>query len=164
MLRKISGFNSNVRLLLVATSLSYLATGIFNVNFNFYILSLGIQADNLGRILSAAPLGHMLVAIPIGFFAERLGFRKAFLMIYSVAGLMLLLQVSTSNFFVIATAAFMSGVAISGDFVVRLPFLSANIGEADRTFLFSIDAFLTGLTYAIGALLGGFLPNLFLKP
>ena len=132
-----------------------------SVDFNLYILSLGIQPDQLGRILSAAPFAHMLAAIPIGFFAERLGFRKAFLVIYSVAGAMLLLQVATSSVFIITLAAFLSGLAISGDFVVRLPFLSANIGDEDRTFLFSLDAFLSGLTFAIGALLAGFLPNLF---
>ncbi len=160
-LTQIRKFNRNVRLLMLASMLSYLASGIFSVDFNLYILSLGIKADGLGKILSAAPFAHMLAAIPIGFFAERLGFRKAFLVIYSVTGLALLMQVATSNVLVITSAAFMAGLAISGDFVVRLPFLSANVEDSERTYVFSMDSFLSGITYALGALLAGYLPNLF---
>ncbi len=158
---QIRKFNRNVRLLLLASMLSYLATGIFSVDFNLYILSLGIQPDGLGRILSAAPFAHMLAAIPIGFFAERLGFRKAFMVIYSVTGLALLMQVATGNVLVITSAAFVAGLAISGDFVVRLPFLSANVQDSERTYVFSMDSFLSGITFALGALLAGHLPNLF---
>jgi MFS family permease len=160
-LQQIRKFNRNVRLLLLASMLSYLATGIFSVDFNLYILSLGIKPDQLGRILTAAPLAHMIAAIPIGFFAERLGFRKAFLVIYSVTGLALLFQVASSNVYLITGAAFVGGLAISGDFVVRLPFLSANVQDTERTHVFSMDAFLSGITFAVGALLAGFLPNLF---
>ncbi len=154
-------FNRNIRLLMLASMLSYLATGIFSVDFNLYILSLGIQPDRLGRILSAGPFAHMLAAIPIGFFAERLGFRRAFLAIYSITGIAMMAQVATGNVAVITTAAFLAGLAISGDFVVRLPFLSANVQDSERAHVFSIDAFLSGITYALGALLAGFLPNLF---
>lgn len=160
-LAEVRKFNRNVRLLMVASMLSYLAMGIFSVDFNLYILSLGIQPDGLGKILSAGPFAHMLAAIPIGFFAERLGFRRAFLVIYSLTGISMMAQVATGNVYIITAGAFLAGLAISGDFVVRLPFLSANVQGTERAHVFSIDSFLSGLTYAIGALLAGFLPNLF---
>ena len=160
-IREVRKFHRNIRLLMLASMLAYLATGIFSVDFNLYILSLGIKADSLGKILSAGPFAHMLAAIPIGFFAERLGFRRAFLAIYSITGIAMIAQVATGNVYVITTAAFLAGLAISGDFVVRLPFLSANVQDSERAYVFSIDAFLSGITYALGALLAGFLPNLF---
>lgn len=160
-LAEVRKFHRNIRLLMLASMLSYLALGIFSVDFNLYILSLGIQPDGLGKILSAGPFAHMLAAIPIGFFAERLGFRRAFLVIYSVTGISMIAQVATGNVYLITAGAFMAGLAISGDFVVRLPFLSANVQDSERAHVFSVDAFLGGLTYALGALLAGFLPNLF---
>ncbi len=78
-------FNRNVWLLVGGSMLVYLASGIFAVDFNLYVLSVGIRTDELGRILSMAPFAQILAAIPIGFFAERLGFRKAFLAIYGLA-------------------------------------------------------------------------------
>lgn len=160
-LNQIKKFNKNIRLLLFASMLSFLAMGIFNVNFNLYILSLGIQPDGLGNILSAAPFATMFASIPIGFLAEKVGFRKVFIFIYSVSGLALLLQVATPNIAVITGAALLSGIASSGNFVVRLPFLSANIADSERTTVFSVNSVVDGIMFAIGAILGGYLPNLF---
>ena len=65
-----AGFNRNVRLLLLASMLGGMAQGIFGVDFNLYILSLGMEPDTLGNILSAGPLAHALASIPIGFLSE----------------------------------------------------------------------------------------------
>jgi len=160
-LNQIKKFNKNIRLLLFSSMFSFLAMGIFNVNFNLYILSLGIEPDGLGNILSAAPFATMFASIPIGFLAEKLGFRKVFIFIYSVSGLALLLQVATPNIVIITGAALLSGIASSGNFVVKLPFLSANIADSERTTVFSVNSVVDGITFAIGAILGGYLPNLF---
>lgn len=161
-INNIKKFSKNVRLLMLAAMVSYMAFGIFSVNFNLYIISLGITPDNLGNILSAAPFASMLASIPLGFIAEKLGYRKIFLFIYTVSGVGLLAQVVTANVAIITAAAFVTGLASSGNFVIRLPFLSSNVEDADRTFVFSIDAFLGGVMIAIGALMAGYLPNLFL--
>ncbi len=84
---EVRSLNRNCRLGFVATVLSGMSIGIFNVVFNLYALSLGIEADVLGGILGAGPLAMALGSIPAGFLAERAGFRKAFLVIYGVAGL-----------------------------------------------------------------------------
>ena len=157
----IKNFSKNVRLLMLAAMLSYMAFGMFSVNFNLYIISLGITPNSLGNILSAAPFASVLASIPLGFIAEKLGYRKVFLYIYFLSGMGLLAQVATSNVTIITIAAFVTGLASSGNFVIRLPFLSSNIEKADRTFVFSIDAFIGGIMIAIGALLAGYLPNIF---
>ncbi|MBN1261595.1 MAG: MFS transporter [Anaerolineae bacterium] len=156
---QIRKFNRNIRLLLISSILGGLAQGIFSVDFNLYILSLGIEPDSLGRILSAGPFAHALASIPIGFIGELLGHRVAFTAIYGIAGIAHLVQVATPNTTVIAVAAFVSGLALSGNFVVRLPFLAANVSGSERTHVFSLDTLIFGLTMALGSLLGGFLPN-----
>lgn len=150
----------NCRLGFVATVLSGMSQGIFAVVFNLYVLSLGIGADVLGGILSAGPLAQALGSIPAGFLAEMTGFRKAFLVIYGIAGLAKLVQASSASVPVIAAAAFVGGLVFSGDFVVRLPFVAANTSESQRTRAYSVGSLLFGLSMSVGALFAGYAPNL----
>jgi MFS family permease len=159
-IRHIGRFNINIRLLLLSSVLSGIAQGMFSVDFNLYVLSLGIEPDGLGRILSAGPFAHALAAIPIGFLGEFFGYRVAFTIIYGLAGISQLVQVATGNAYLMATAAFVGGLALSGNFVVRIPFLAANVSPGERTHVFSINSLLNSITVALGALLAGFLPNL----
>jgi len=152
-------FSRNVRLLLLASVLSGIAQGIFTVDFNLYILSLGIKPDALGGILSAGPFAHALASIPVGFLGELFGYRKAFGAIYGLAGLSQLAQVATPNLSVIVAGAFMAGLAFSGDFVVRLPFLAANADDSRRTHVFSFSTVLGAASFSIGSLFAGYMPN-----
>lgn len=158
--QQIKRFNLNIRLLLLSSVLSGVAQGIISVDFNLYILSLGIDPDGLGRILSAGPFAHAVASIPIGFLGELLGYRTAFIAIYGIAGLSQLAQVATPNINLISIAAFVGGLALSGNFVVRLPFLAANVEGSERTHVFSVNSLLHSVTLAVGAVLAGHLPNL----
>ncbi len=153
--------NRNVRLLLLATSLSSLAEGIFGVDLNLYVLSLGALPDALGNILSAGPFAHALASIPVGFLGELFGFRKTFFAIYLLAGLSRLSQVASADVGIIALGAFAAGLALSGDFVVRLPFLAANSQDAHRAHIFSLSSVLSSIFFAFGSLVAGYLPNVF---
>jgi len=151
--------NRNVQLLLLATVLTGISQGIFGVNFNLYILTLGIQPDTLGTILSAAPFAHALASIPVGFLGERLGFRKTFTAIYALAGLAQVSQVATGHLNLIILGSFLTGLAFSGDFVVRLPFLASNSDEGRRMHIFGASSVLNSASYALGSLIAGYLPN-----
>lgn len=146
---------------MAASVLSGVASGIFTVDFNLYILNIGIKADGLGQILSASPFAHCLAAIPIGFIGELVGYKKAFLGIFIISGVAQLAQVAIPNINLISLAAFAGGLALSGNFVVRLPFLSANVKGSERSHVFTLDSILNAISFAFGALLAGYLPNLF---
>lgn len=153
-------FNRNIRLLLVASVFGGIASGILDVDFNLYVLSLGIAPDSLGQILSAGPFAHVLAAIPIGFLGEVLGYRTAFIIIYGITGLSQIAQAATGNAYLIAAAGFVGGLAVSGNFVVRMPFLAVNSTPKQRIHVFTLNSVLHGVTYAVGSLLAGYLPNL----
>lgn len=154
--------NQNCRLNFATTVLQGFGQGVYLLVFNLYILALGIDADVLGVILSLAPLAQAIGSIPIGFLAERIGFRKTFVIIYGVTGLARLLQVSSSSTVIIGAAAFFSGLALAGDFVVRIAFLAANSRRQERTNIYSFSSFLFSFSLAVGSLVAGFIPNLFL--
>ncbi len=153
-------FNQNVRLLMLTSCLSGIGYGIFSVDFNLYILSLGFNPADLGRVLSMGPFAQILSAIPIGFVAEKMGYRRIYVAIFAIIGLMQFTQAAVVQLPWIAGAAFISGLAASGGFVVKLPFLNANTSDAERTHAFSMDSLLQGVFTALGALIAGYLPNL----
>lgn len=157
---RVRALHRNVHLALIAGVLGGLAYAVFNVVFNLYILSLGIEADVLGRIVGATPLAEALAAIPSGFIAEQIGFRKSMLIIYAATGLSRLAQLSTPDASLIALAGFIGGLGSAGAFVVRIPFLAANSAEEERNLVFSMNSVLQSVSMALGALFAGHLPNL----
>lgn len=155
--------NQNCHLNFATTILQGFGQGVYLLVFNLYILALGIDADVLGIILSLAPLAQAIGSIPIGFLAERIGFRKTFVIIYGVTGLARILQASNNSIAVIGGAAFISGLSLAGDFVVRIAFLAANSRPEERTNIYSFSSFLFSFSLAVGSLVAGFIPNLFIS-
>jgi MFS family permease len=153
-------YNQNCKLLFTVTVLNGFSQGIFMVVFNLYILSLGITPDVLGGILSAGPFAQALGSIPMGFLMETIGFKKVFLIIYGVSGIAKLVQVASAFVPLISGAAFVSGLALAGDFVVRLPFLAANTEPEQRTQVYSMSAILNSISMALGSLFAGYAPTL----
>ena len=162
-IHQVRGFNRNCRLALASSLLNGTAQGIFSVVFNLYILSLGITPDVLGRVLSADPFAQALGSIPVGFLAEIVGFRNSFLSIYGLNGLAKLVQSTVELLPIIALAGFTGGLAYSGDFVVRLPFLAANTEGPQRTLAYTVQNMVFGVSVSLGALFAGFAPNWFLR-
>ena len=162
-LRSLGDMNSNIKRLFTSTALNSVSQGIFLVVFNLYILNMGISPDILGWILSAGPYAQALGSIPIGFLMEIIGFKKVFLIIYLGAGLARIFQVVTPVVPLILLAAFTGGLALAGDFVVRLPFLAANADETQHNKVYSVSSILMAICVAAGSLLGGYIPNLFIQ-
>jgi MFS family permease len=159
---KIMGqLNRECRLYFVGIGMNGISQGIFMVVFNLYILSMGISTETLGGILSAGPFAQALGSVPIGFLMESIGFKTTFVVIYGVSSIAKLLQVITPSVPLMAVAAFTSGLALSGDFVVRLPFLAANTTPEQRTHVYSLSSIIYSVTIAVGSLLAGFIPSLF---
>ncbi len=152
----------NCQLNLATSVFQGLGYGVFLLCFNLYILAVGIDINALGIILSASPFAQAIGSIPIAVLADRFGYRRTFVAIYSVTGLTMLLQAYSDSILIIGGAAFLSGLALSGDFVVRISFLATNSRPEDRAQLYSFSTFLFSLSQAIGMLIAGFLPNLFL--
>ena len=153
--------NRECRLYFLGIIFNGISQGIFTVVFNLYILSMGISTETLGLILSVAPFAQMLGSIPVGVLMERIGYKKTFILVYGISGVARLLQVATPSVPLIAFAAFAGGLAQSGDFVVRLPFLSANTTAEQRTHVFSLSAIMFSTTIALGSLLAGYVPTFF---
>jgi hypothetical protein len=78
-MRALSGFNVNIKLLLLRTIIMGLYAGVYGIIFNLYILDLGYRTDFLGLLLSVSLLTSSIVSIPAGILCDRFDRRKLML-------------------------------------------------------------------------------------
>ena len=158
-LANIKYFNRNIKLYILATVLINVGFGIFYADFNLYILSMGMTPDFLGVILSLAPFAEGISSIPLGFLAEKIGFKRSLIMVYIVLGIAYFIQVVSPIKSLIMLGSLMVGLVVGGNFIIQLPFLSHYTGE-DRNSAFSLTTLVYYITYSAGGLIGSQLPAL----
>lgn len=159
-MRRVRRLDRSIGLYFAAVALSSIALGIFSVAFNLYILSVGIGEGKLGAIVGAGPFATALVAIPVAFAAEIIGYKSSFLIILAITGATQLARVATASVPVILVAAFIGGLGSAGEFVVKLPFLADYSDASNRTLVFSLNTLLTSVATAVGTVLAGYMPNM----
>jgi len=153
------GLNRNIRTYLLTALLINFGFGVFQTDFNLYILSMGLTPDFLGVVLSLTPFAQALAAIPIGFMAEKIGYKRSLILVNLVVGLAYFLRVISGNPVLIMAASFMAGVMACGYFIIQLPFISHYAGE-NRNAAYIINSIVFYTAMSIGAMTGGFLPEI----
>ncbi len=154
-------FSTGARLYLLASILQGIGFGIFQLFFNFYILSLGYRRDFLGLLISLPSITTLGVALFTGYVSDRIGRKRAFigsrLLAAAAQGLMLIWPVPAG----LILSGILQGIGESLFRATSAPFLLEESGERERTHLFSFSAGLGTLSSFLGSTLGGYLPTLF---
>jgi MFS family permease len=152
-------FRLNARLYLINVIITGAAMGVFRLLFNFYVLSLGYDEALLGTLVTVNSLTALLVALPMGYLADRLGRKTSLLVSGALMAVSVLVMVTwpTSAVFYISNIFF--GVAQSLAAVTMAPFLMENSGEEERTYLFSFGSGLQMASASVGNWIGGYLPS-----
>lgn len=158
-LHQIQGFNRNARLYLLSAFIRGVQFGIFRLIFNLYIVSLGYRQDFLGLLCALEPLVMLLASLPVGMLSDHIGHKRTLLLSNTGRLLALLGFVFAPG----ATGLLVSSVVLGGAkallHVSRLPFITENSDEHNRTTLFSADFALLMLAGFLGNLIGGWLPG-----
>ncbi|OGO31387.1 MAG: hypothetical protein A2136_03025 [Chloroflexi bacterium RBG_16_54_11] len=152
-------FKPNARLYLLYAIIAGAAVGIFRLLFNFYVLSLGFDQKLLGNLVTTSSITALIVALPMGYLADRLG-RKASLLLSGViiclSVAMMVIWPATGNLYAMNI---LSGAAQSLAGVTMSPFLMENSSERERTYLFSFSAGMQMVSASLGNWVGGYLPS-----
>jgi len=155
--KSVFGFNRNIILYLVMLFVANLGFGVVGAGFNLYILSMGMSPDMLGVILSLTPFAQMLMAIPIGFLAEKIGNKRGMILINVIVGVAYFMRVISTNQALILAGSFLLGAVQSGYFIMQMPFISHYAGTGkDKEFITASITFYSAML--IGNLIGGYLP------
>jgi len=157
---QVGAFKPNARLYLVNVIISGAAMGIFRLLFNFYVLSLGYNEALLGKLVTTSSITSLLVALPCGYLADRLGRKPSLIIAGLLTSLSFLGMVISPLVGVLYLANIIFGVSQSLAAVTMGPFLMENSGETERTYLFSMGSGLQMASASIGNWIGGYLPTI----
>jgi MFS family permease len=155
-----TGFHTNVKLLMLRTFLISLYTGIYGIIFNLYVLNMGYHADFLGLLLAVNLLASSATSIPAGILCDRFN-KKKLLMISGVLTLAVTipLYITGSPYLMLALSA-LGGVFWSISAVAVTPLLAENSHADDNVHIFSTNASLGWIATILGCAMGGIIPTI----
>jgi MFS family permease len=156
---RIKQFSPNARLYLVSAILTGAALGVYQLLFNFYVISLNMDANIAGQLASTNSTTALILAVPMGFLADKLGRKKSLIisgMTVSLAIAGMVLWPIKGTLFAMAA---LLGAAQSLSAVTMSPFLLENSGEQERTYLFSLGSGAQMTAAFVGNSIGGNLPT-----
>ncbi len=153
-------FSRPARLFLFSSMLYGFALTTWELFFNIYVLARGYDKSQLGLINAVAPLASLLLGLPLGVLADRIGRRKAMIIGFAVGIVGMVLQLSVNNLFAILVFGFIQGAAFMLFRVAQAPMMMTLSTAENRAMLFSLNTGLVTLAGALGNLLSGQLPGL----
>ena len=159
-LNNLRRFSPEARLYLLITMLQGIGWGIYQLFFNFYVLSLGYRRDFMGLLISIPPMTALIVALFAGYVSDRLGYKRTLLL---GSGLTVVAQALMLIFparWMLITASALRGLGMSLFSVTSAPFLMEHSTEAERTYLFSFNSGVRTMSSFVGRFFGGSLPAL----
>ena len=156
---RLAHFHPNARLYLIYAMLIGASMGIFRLLFNFYALSLGFDEAALGQFVTTNNMTSLLVILPIGYLADRLGRKNSLLISGTLTAVAIALMVVSPNTPTLFLMNVVFGIAQSLAGVTMSPFLMENSSPEERTYLFSFGQGLQMVSSSLGNWIGGYLPG-----
>ena len=136
-----------------------LGMSFFDVLFNFYLVSIGYQADTIGVLSTVARIAGLVVGIPGGRLIDRIGSRRALItavLIYMVGLVSVLYAPDRIWLFV---GQFIVGCAFSLLFSALFPLLTQTTPHAQQPTVFGLNEMALNTIGLVGSILAGWLPS-----
>ncbi|TQR19065.1 MFS transporter [Psychrobacillus vulpis] len=156
---KISSFNKNIRLFMLANILIQIGMGVFSVMYNLYVKELGFPETVSGKVISMTSLATAIMLIPAGFLSDRFGRKWIIVIGTTITAFTLFYRSVSEGEQSIVYAAFFTGLFMALVQVSGVPFLAENSKASERMHLFSIHFSLVTIASVIGSLGGGVLAD-----
>ncbi|NDJ52393.1 MAG: MFS transporter [Chloroflexi bacterium] len=158
-LAKIGLFSTNAKLVLVYTAFTGLAFGVFQLLFNFYILSLGSYDELfIGNLQTAASIAMLVTALPAAYVVDRFsqkGVMVATGVLSAIAFLGIVMFQSAAS---LIAFRMLAGLAMSTRQIAVAPFLMNNTHDEERQYVFSFNFGMMHAAQFVGQIAGGSLP------
>ncbi|HEX9038146.1 MAG TPA: MFS transporter [Ktedonobacterales bacterium] len=155
----ISTFPRNVYLLLLFTLGKGFQLSIGQVTISLYAYSVGYRQDFVGLLLAVPAIGSLLAAPAVGYLADRLP-RKPLLIITGLLNPVALAMIGlTTSAPLMLTAAFANGLLSAAYWVTNIPMLTESVPPVRRVRVMSLNSFLLLGIGALGAIVGGIVPQ-----
>jgi len=152
-------FQRNARLLLIAVFLDGIAVSGTMLFFNFFVLAKGYNVGFLGLVNSIPAAAALVLGLPLGRLADRVGYRTGILAGFAVSYFAFAVALIAPSPALLLAAMGLQGAGSTLYYLSINPFLMKHSGQEERSMLFSVNVGLQSLAGAIGSLLAGQLPG-----
>ncbi len=152
--------SKNVRLYLLAITLSSISMGMFSTLFNLYLQGLGYPKAFMGELVSTSSLAAAIILIPAGIFSDRIGRKWSMVIGLGIAGIGQVGRALAEGQQTLIGLTFIVGLFNALSMVANAPFLAENTTKEERMQLFSINFALMTFSSMLGNIIGGALPSL----
>jgi MFS family permease len=152
-------FQRNARLLLIAVVLDGIALSGTMLFFNFFVLAKGYGVDFLGVVNSIPAAVALVLGLPLGRLADRVGYRTGILAGFAVSYSAFAVALIAPSPAILLAAMALQGAGSTLYYLSISPFLLKHSGKEERSMLFSVNVGLQSLAGAVGSLLAGQLPG-----
>ncbi|MCA0457453.1 MAG: MFS transporter [Chloroflexi bacterium] len=153
--------NRQVSLFMLYSSILQIGLfGITDVILNFYFTSLGHSPETIGVLQSFPRISGLLISIPAGLVASRLGAYRVILYATVGIGAAMLMPLLWPDLPILGLSRFLLGVFYGAQQVAINPFIGGLVKRDEQPFLFSYHNIITMIATAVGSFIGGFLPAL----
>jgi len=149
----------NARLFLYSNIILNVGTGALIFLYSLYLKRLGFDTDFQSNLLVVGIVGAGVGMLPAVAWANRFSARSLLLWSNMIGGIAGAGQILLPHAAVLYVTTFIVGISVAIYVVLTPPLLAATSSNVERAHLFSLNATLGFLTGVLGALLGGFLPN-----
>lgn len=152
-------FTPTARAFLTYTLFNSIGFNMLSLVFNLYLHSLGHARDLIGLVNGVPSIAVLLVGLPIGIWADRIGYRAflvagALLNVVALGGMTYWTDPAT-----LVAFSVLRGLAWACTWVLGPPLLMAESTPQNRVHLFAVHSALMMGSGLAGSLLAGFLPE-----
>ncbi len=148
-------YPTNTRLILMATFFAGLGAGINEVNFNYYLLSLGYNEIFIATLTSLGTLTAAIASIPMSFLVNKIGRRNAIVTNQMISWPLFLLQVLLPISPIILGASVVSSLVSTMQGLSERPLLIESTEEDKRVNVFSLVTMTSLVAVISGNFFGG---------
>lgn len=141
------------RRFLTASTFNGIGNGIFGVILQLYLVSLGFTGSQLGSIFMWSSVGQVLLTVPAGILADRIGKKKVIFAGFFVNGVAMLLLLTGSTLIEFSLAWLLLGLGNSTGALFG-PLYSSFFDHDDMDKAFGLNGFVSIASNAIGNLFG----------
>jgi MFS family permease len=154
-----SEYSPVVGRLFMFTFIVGVATGLPEILFNFYLVSLGFDNTIAGQMVTLTRLSGFLFGIPLGLAVDRFGGIRVVQIVGIFNILTWVLLLNTNDLNQIRLGYFFAGTLFTAQATAILPLLSRVTTPAQRPLLFGVNFAILMATGSVSALIGGYLPG-----
>jgi len=156
-------FSENARLFLIGSFFIGIGFSGFYLLFNLYLKELGFGESLIGNILSLTTIGSVVVTIPAALIVRQLEIKKILILSTPLLIVGYFIQATVPIYKYILLAGIFRGAVATFPWVAAAPFFMQNSTPKERPYLFSMNFALILAAGVIGSVVGGYLPEIFVR-